>query len=62
LQGQLNLSPKIDISMNAYTSNNATTPGGKKSYIKPTLKKIGSVAKLTLKGGSQADAFSNFSA
>ena len=47
--------------MKAYTSNNATTPGGKKSYVKPTLKKIGSVARLTLKGGSRTDAFSNFS-
>ena len=47
--------------MNAHTSKNATTPSGKKSYVKPTLKKIGSVTKLTLKGGSQTDAFSNFS-
>ncbi|MPR35170.1 lasso RiPP family leader peptide-containing protein [Salmonirosea aquatica] len=46
--------------MNAYTSKNATTPGGKKSYVKPTLKKIGSVARLTLKGGSQTDAFSTY--
>lgn len=46
--------------MNAYTTNNATTPSGKKPYIKPTLKKIGSVTKLTLKGGSLADAFATY--
>lgn len=48
--------------MNAYTTKIKTTPGGKKAYVKPGLKKIGSVARLTLKGGSQADAFSTYSA
>lgn len=46
--------------MNAYNSNNQTTPGGKKSYVKPSLKKIGSVTRLTLKGGSQADTLSTY--
>ena len=46
--------------MNAYTSKNATAPGGKKKYVKPGLRKIGSVTKLTLKGGSQTDAFSTY--
>lgn len=46
--------------MNANIPNNTTIPGRKKAYAKPTLKKIGSVARLTLKGGSQADAFSTY--
>lgn len=29
----------------------------KKNYVKPTLKKFGSVKKLTLKAGSQSDVF-----
>ena len=47
--------------MNAYTSKTQTTAGGKKTYVKPGLRKIGSVARLTLKGGSKTDAFSSFS-
>lgn len=46
--------------MNAHIPSNTAIPGRKKAYAKPTLKKIGSVARLTLKGGSQADALSNF--
>ncbi len=34
----------------------------KKPYVTPVLKTIGSVTELTLKGGSQADAMSNFTA
>ena len=48
--------------MNAYTTNNATIPGVKKAYVKPGLKKIGTVAKLTLKGGSQPDAANGYTA
>ena len=48
--------------MNAYTSKITTTPGGKKAYVKPGLKKIGTVAKLTLKGGSQPDAANGYTA
>lgn len=48
--------------MNAYTSKNALNSGGKKAYIKPALKKIGSVAKLTLKGGSLSDTLTNYTA
>ena len=47
--------------MNAYTTKNATAPGGKKAYVKPGLRKIGSVTRLTLKAGSQTDAFSSYS-
>ncbi len=47
--------------MNAYTPKNAVNSGGKKAYVKPALKKIGSVAKLTLKAGSQTDTLSSFS-
>ena len=46
--------------MNAYTSKTQTTAGGKKAYVKPGLRKIGSVTKLTLKAGSQTDAFSSY--
>jgi len=45
--------------MNTHNSNTAATTS-KKAYVKPALKKIGSVAQLTLKGGSQTDSFSNF--
>jgi len=48
--------------MNAYTSKNSVNSGGKKAYIKPALKKIGSVTELTLKGGSQTDTMQNFTA
>jgi len=46
--------------MNSDASKNAVNSGGKKAYIKPALKKIGSVAKLTLKGGSLADVNQTF--
>lgn len=29
----------------------------KKKYSKPQIKKLGSISKITLKAGSQADAF-----
>lgn len=34
----------------------------KRTYAKPVLLKIGSVKKLTQKGGSQADIFTNYTA
>ncbi len=48
--------------MNAYTPKNAVNSDGKKAYIKPALKKIGSVARLTLKAGSLADVMTTRSA
>ncbi|MFB9294256.1 hypothetical protein [Persicitalea jodogahamensis] len=47
--------------MNTDTTKGAAARNAKKQYVKPVLKTIGSVSELTLKGGSQTDAFSNFS-
>lgn len=46
--------------MNSNNTKRSTAQNTKKTYVKPTLKTIGCVTELTLKGGSQADAFSNF--
>ncbi|GHB73970.1 hypothetical protein GCM10007390_30270 [Persicitalea jodogahamensis] len=52
---------KTETPMNTDTTKGAAARNAKKQYVKPVLKTIGSVSELTLKGGSQTDAFSNFS-
>lgn len=48
--------------MNSDNTKRSAAPSTKKAYVKPVLKTIGCVTELTLKGGSQTDAFSNFTA
>jgi len=46
--------------MNPDTTKRSAAQNTKKPYVKPVLKTIGSVTELTLKGGSQPDALTNF--
>ena len=46
--------------MNSNNTKRSAAQNTKKIYVKPVLKTIGSVTELTLKAGSQADAFSSF--
>ncbi len=48
--------------MNSNNTKHSAAQNTKKLYVKPVLKTIGSVRELTLKGGSQVDAFTNFTA
>ncbi len=46
--------------MNSVNTKRTAAQNTKKPYVKPTLKTIGCVTELTLKGGSQTDAMTNF--
>lgn len=46
--------------MNSDNTKRSAAQNAKKTYVKPVLRTIGSVTELTLKGGSQTDAMTNF--
>lgn len=48
---------KLKTLMNMKNISESNKLTQKRAYKKPSLKKFGSVAKITLKAGSQADAF-----